>query len=119
MSKSRWQASNDTGWLAFPYAANYEAYNPGFSTPGYRKIGDLVYLRGVITRNTATAIAGSTAGTLPDECWPAGQLIFEQHLSGVRCRVDVTAAGAIQHVDVGLDVGGYLSLDGIWFSVLP
>lgn len=112
-----------TPWIAFPYSANYQAFNAGYSTPGYRRIGDIVYLRGLITRNTSTAGANSTCGTLPAGFQPPGLCLYEQHLSGVRVRVDVygvggpTPAGAIVHADVALAVGGYLSLDGIFFSV--
>jgi hypothetical protein len=87
--------------------------------PGYRKIGDMVYLRGIITRNTATAAAGSTCGTLPAGFRPPGVVIYEGHLSGVRVRIDVLANGNVLHADVALAVGGYLSLDGIVFSVTP
>jgi hypothetical protein len=117
--RAKLPGGTDSGWIAFPYAANYQAFNASFSTPGYRKVGDIVYLRGAITRNTSTAAANSTCGTLPAGFRPPLINIFEQHLGPGRCRVDVLASGAINHADVALTVGGFLVLDGVFFSVLP
>lgn len=108
----------DTGWLTFPFDANYQAFGAGFQAPQYRKIGDLVYLRGTITRNTSSAAAGSRAGTLAAGFRPPAITIFEQGGGGTRARVDVEADGEIRHQDLILTVGGFLSFDGIVFSTV-
>lgn len=107
-----------TGWLAFPFAANYVSLGGGFMPGQYKRVGNGVKLRGSITRTVATAVANSTAGTMPSGTRPTqGIPIFEQHLGPGRVRVDVYTTGEVKHADVALTVGGYLCLDGIEYDI--
>lgn len=107
----------DTGWLPFSYPANYQDYGPPtWRGAEYRRVGDRVMLRGLITRNTSTAPANSTAVNLPVGFRPVQGEIFESHISNNRARIDVNSNGDINHQDSPLTVGGYLSLAGIEFS---
>jgi hypothetical protein len=105
-------------WLTFPFALNYQAFGGGYQTPQYRLVGNIVTLRGLMTRNTATAGAGSTCGTLPVGARPTvGHLMFDTDMNGANCRVDVMTTGAIVHQGGALNVGGFFSLDGIQFAI--
>jgi hypothetical protein len=106
-----------TGWTAFPFSANYQAYGGGYQAPQYKRVGNTVYLRGLITRNTATAPAASTAGTMPSGARPISNLLFEQNISGGSSRVDVLNTGAVIHQEAALTVGGWMSLDGIQYDI--
>lgn len=108
----------DSGWITFPFALNYQGFGSGYQAPQYRKIGDLVYLRGTISRNTASAGPGSVAGTLPTGYRPLATALFEQGGAGTRARVDVESDGEVKHIDITLTVGGFLSFDGIVFSTV-
>lgn len=108
-----------SGWNGIPYNANYQNFAATVYQLGqYKRVGNIVYLRGLVTRNTATAPAGSSVGTLPADCRPGvnSLRIFNAHLTGGVCRVDVDSNGAIIH-QTALTVGGYLSLDGIFFEI--
>lgn len=108
-----------TPWVALPFSANYQIFSGAtYSQPAYRRIGDIVYLRGLVGRNTATAPANSTLATLPAGFVPTAINIFEQNCGTGRARVDVYPAGGVLHADFTFTVGTYLSLDGIFFSVL-
>lgn len=106
----------DSGWLTLPLQSNFTVFGAGFATPQYRLIGTMVYLRGLIGRSTSTAITGFTAAILPVGARPLASVMFEQHISGARCRIDVTNVGFIICQDAALAVGGYLSMDGISFA---
>jgi hypothetical protein len=60
-----------TPWTAFPFAAGYNDYEDSHPGDGhqrvqYRKIGDIVYIRGLIHRENHGAIPGGALfGTLP------------------------------------------------------
>lgn len=104
-------------WQTLSLNANYQAFGGGFQTPQFKRAGRWIYVRGVVTRNTSTAAAGSFCGTLPAGFRPLVTAMFEQHLSGTRVRVDVSSTGQILHQDGAVTVGGYLSLDGIFFAI--
>jgi hypothetical protein len=54
----------DSGWIAWPYAAGLTAV--AGSTPGYRKQGNRVFLRGMIKPSSGADITvQTTLGTLP------------------------------------------------------
>lgn len=106
-----------TGWTTLPMNSNYVSFGSGYQAPEYKRVGNTVQLRGMLTRNTLNAPAGSTAATMPSGTRPLAARLFQQHLSGNPCRVDILTSGAIQHVDQPLNVGGYLTLDGIEYQI--
>ena len=103
-------------WITLPYATGWEHY-PGFQVPGYRKVGDLVYLRGV-TRIKTPLTATSTVCTLPSGYCPPGAEVLN-----VRCgepnataRLDINAAGLVVLSLLTIAVGNWISLSGVTFS---
>jgi len=111
-----------TPWTAFPFAAGYnnyqDAHGGGWQTAQYRKIGDIVYLRGMIHKADHAVIPNAVSiGTLPVGFRPSGHLrlssaepassVFQIHSTG-----DIFAyflAGSLE----------YQFLDGISFSTTP
>jgi hypothetical protein len=71
-----------TPWTAFPFATGYDDYEDGYPESGfpraqYRKIGDVVYLRGLIYKEDHNVIpAGALLGTLPLGFRPAASVYF-------------------------------------------
>jgi hypothetical protein len=116
----RWDGTpTDTGWDTFPYAANYQAFGNPYRGAQYQVVGNSrVYLRGLITRNTATAPAGSVCGTMPVGARPQtnGDEILVSDISGVHTLVTVNSAGQVIH-NVALTVGGFLTLSGLYYDL--
>ena len=90
-----------TDWVA-PTLVNSWADTGGYQTIGYRKVGDLVYLRGRPTGGTAP----STAFTLPTGFRPTGT-----YANGP---VQITSAGV-----VSIQSGTFANFDSVVFSVTP
>jgi hypothetical protein len=105
-------ATLGTGWTNYGGAT----YGPA----QYRRLGNLVYLRGLITSGSATYdMVAATVLTLPVGYRPLKAEIFAQDSGGAaHCRVDVRATGEVSVQYSGLTThSGYLSLSGIVFSV--
>ncbi len=92
------------GWVNFVTA--------GYSTAGYRKIGDIVWLKGTIKNGTV----GSDAFTLPTAYRPTAETLFATESNSVIGRVDVTAAGAV--MPIAPSNNAYVMLDGLFFSTI-
>jgi hypothetical protein len=109
-----------TPWTPFPFAAgynNYEDAHPGsgFQRVQYRKIGDIVYLRGMAHKADHAVIPlYAILGTLPVGFLPPAT---------VRFITDPTSYIDIQQPSGAIVVGGaiteYRFLDGIIFSTTP
>ena len=91
-------AQEDTGWITLPLASGITAYNEA-NTPQYRKIGNLVVIRGtvkgVIARNTVI-------GTLPEGFRPNKANPYVQNTSlatgnyATQTRLTVTTTGDVK-----------------------
>jgi hypothetical protein len=62
---------NDSGWIGVPFNAGWVDYGGGFATCQYRRIGDLLYLKGLIKRTGANVAGSSTMFSLPAGFRPA------------------------------------------------
>jgi hypothetical protein len=105
-----------TAWTVPAFVTGWGQYG-GFSTVSYRKIGDLVYLRGLLN-SVAGAVAG-VAFTLPVGFRPPTQCLMACYCSpGTMRRVDITAGGGVTISSV--TVGEWFALDSMPpFSVTP
>lgn len=106
-----------TPWTAVTFQNSWANYGGGYRGVGYRKVGDMVQVGGLMKDGTV----GAAAFTLPVGFRPPAALIFRQECNlYVGCRVDVNSDGSV--VVVGYDTGGtnnYVSLSGISFSISP
>lgn len=87
-------ALQPTPWTPFAYAAGYSAYG-GFEVPGYRRIGDVVYLRGLV--NAAAGLTGVMA-TLPAGFRPPTSTVLTSCYSSQSptvIRIDILTNGTI------------------------
>lgn len=102
-----------TPWTALTFAASWGDFAAGWQVCQYRKIGDVVYLRGLATPTVAnsTPITTLPTGYRP----PATVLLGVQCSSGVR-RVDINNAGVII-MSGATTLGDWASLNNISFSV--
>ncbi len=105
-------------WTALTYTnsggTTWANFAGGFQVGQYRKVGDLVFVRGLAKRTAGT---GTTIATLPAGYRPATYTqLFDSRASGGACRVDIDTGGNI--VDIG-DVGAtWISLNLPPFSIL-
>jgi hypothetical protein len=108
-------------WIPLPFATGWQNY-AGFQTCGYRKLGDMVFLRGLAQVNTALGTPTSTIATLPTGYRPLGGTHL--FLSAVGepnavLRTEVNAAGAVTSGALSLANTNWASLALMSFSVTP
>ncbi|MCK9459041.1 MAG: hypothetical protein M0R80_05325 [Proteobacteria bacterium] len=116
-----WASDGFTGWTA-PYSPT-----GGFASfIEYRKMGDMVFLRGAGNAGSTHVLAGQTIATLPVGFRPGKGLGF---LSLVRCCSDpagaayvyISTSGVIYVNDLVVNPGArqFVYFDGVSFSTLP
>ena len=94
----------ENGWV------NY--HNTYWNTAAYRKVGDIVYLKGLVKDGTVD----STIFTMPEGYRPPKSHLFNGTSSnGTYTRIDVDTDG---HVEMRSGANGWCSLDGLSFSVI-
>ena len=101
-------------WTNLSLASGWTNFNTStHSRASYIKIGNLVYLRGIIYRSASQ----TTVLTLPSGARPGKEHVFGQMAyTGIR-RVGIAASGVVTCYNEGSgDPNTYLSLDGIVFS---
>ena len=103
---------------ALSFGANWGNYGGALEVCTYSRMGHLVILQGLATKS-GTPAAGDVIGTLPENYWPGGQLVFAQDTSegNSAARVDVLANGQIVWKAGGTTEADYTTLSGICFVV--
>lgn len=100
-----------TAWTAPSYAAGWRDYQSTsvFVNVGYRKIGDLVYVRGLLEGQAGLA---TTVWTFPAGFRPPEQVLTAVYCSaGTMRRIDITPAGAFNIS--GPAAGEWFALDNM------
>ena len=109
---------NATPWTALTLTAPWVNYGLGWTTAGIRRIGDIVYVRGLIGGGTVGApIATLPVGFRPALNAPLGSGQIDYGAGYQTARVDVKSSGVIIAYWNSGAAAGYLSLD-LAFSVL-
>lgn len=98
------QPSYQNGWM------DYGAGHPGAS---FCKIGEIVYLRGLVMRPTSGA---STIFTLPVGYRPPVQIYFITFVGGANVGFRVNSNGAIT-IDNYPTANSYVVLNNLWFRI--
>lgn len=105
----------DTGWINFSYINGWQTY-PGYRPCQYRKIGDLVYLRGLL--QASVTIAGSTPATI----LPAGFRPTVTDLFGPMTAAGITDfridTNGLVFNQAATSAGNWITLSGIVFSTV-
>lgn len=81
-----------TGWTGLSFASGWENYNLGYEQARYKKVGDLVFLQGLVKRTSGTSL---TIGTLPAGYRPPERLLLNTWGIDGAQRIDVLADGTI------------------------
>lgn len=107
-----------TSWVGIAggvgYASGWADTGSPFPVGGYRRVGDVVELRGgVISSNSPT----STIFTLPSGYRPPGTVGFPTAGSAAYAQVNVLSTGVVELV--AGSAASDMHLDGIRFSVAP
>ena len=103
---------DDTGWIAPTLLNSWVNYGGSHAIAGYRKIGMVVYLRGLLKNGSA---ANAVFFTLPSGYRPAYKLIFTSFSTAGACRIDVDTNGNVNAYTNGSTT--WTALDGISFLV--
>ncbi len=116
-------------WTALPYGSDWSDYGSSNSAGRYRKIGDIVYVEGIIKRTPGSS--ATTIGTLPASFRPTEEYLIGVDLlaSGTyyQARIDINTSGVItlavvtlsgSSVSLGTTTIGYLILNNISFSTI-
>lgn len=99
-------------WTGLSFGSGWADHGSGYQAGQYKKVGDLVLLRGLVTR---TSGVGTTIATLPSGYRPPSGCLFGSLTDTGGGRVDIGADGNIYHTSGGTS---YVQLDGLSFSVL-
>lgn len=97
-------------WVSFTLVNSWVNYGGAYQVAQYRKIGDIVYLRGTIKSGASTACG------LPVGCRPAATVQFVVPANGAYGQLVIDATGNILPA-VGSNVS--FGFDGVQFSIAP
>lgn len=99
-----------TDWTALSLNTGWVNFGGSYQTAEYKKVGDLVFLRGLIARTSGTA---TLIGTLPSGYRPILNPLFIVATNTGYGEIEINSPGQISWRTGGV---GYLSLDGLIFS---
>lgn len=99
----------DSGWISVTFENSWVDYGSGFEPCAYRKIGDEVFLKGLMKSGTV----GASAFTLPPGYRPAASNIFAIQATEVGKRIDIGVTGAV--IIAAGATNSYVSISGISF----
>lgn len=106
-----------TPWTAVTFTSPWGNYGGEWAPVMYRKIGDIVYLRGLMAGTGA--VVGATAFTLPVGFRPHAQLMFVAEHGSIQHGATVVATdGTVAPIHGVVDGNmGYWSVSNIKFSI--
>lgn len=99
--------------LTLNTAGNWASFGGAYAMPAYKKVGDLVFLRGLVVRSSG---ADTLIATLPSGYRPLADQLFATAGDNALARIDVETDGEMR-LQAGT-AAAYLSLDTISFSVV-
>lgn len=113
-----------TAWTDVSFAANWAQYvvvnGGGWDRVQYKKIGDIVLLRGLVLRQTSNAASGTVITTLAAGYRPSGSKNFtvwaNTSTGQVAIRLTVESGGNVYCNGAQINTNGWVSFDGVIFS---
>lgn len=99
--------------LTLNTAGNWANYGGAYAVAAYKKVGDLVFLRGLVVRSSG---ADTLIATLPSGYRPVSYLLYTTSGDDAFARIDIENDGEIR-MQAGT-AAAYISLDGLFFSVV-
>ena len=100
-------------WTNVTYNTGWGDYSASYHSISYKKVGDLVFVRGLAMRTSGVS---TTIATLPSGYRPSKGIVFPATSNYLYCSIDISTNGDI--VMVGGDPTVWAALDGIVFSTL-
>lgn len=100
-----------TQWYDFGYGSGWASYANGYYHPSYRKIGDMIHLRGNIKRASGTNV---TMCTLPVGFRPYLKVRLPVLTDTGLGSIQIATDGDVKYVSGGT---GWIVLDGLSFSL--
>lgn len=103
------------GWTGFSFGSGWGNYGSSYVGGGYKKFGDLVLLRGLVSR---TSGVGTTIATLPAGYRPinSSSLVLLDVITDTGAgRVDINASGNLIYISGGTT---WVSFNAKFFSIL-
>jgi hypothetical protein len=101
---------SDSGWIDLTLAGTWVWYGTGWAQPQYKKIGNRVYVRGLIKDGAAT-----TLFTFPEDARPAATQGFPTYAGATIGLISVPSTGIVTINSLR----SYVYLDSISFEVAP
>ena len=98
-------------WSGFTFGSGWANYGGDYQTGQVKKVGDVVFLRGLVYRFIGS---GTTIATLPAGYRPPARCLVGVHTNTGLGRVDIDTSGNIMLVAGGAD---WVQLNGLVFSV--
>jgi len=83
-----------TAWSGLTFNAGWANYESGWTTGQVKKVGDLVFVTGLVYRFTG---AETVIATLPVGSRPVNSIMFHCISNDLVCRVDVNSDGEIEY----------------------
>lgn len=99
-------------WDGFTFGSGWANYGSGWNNGQVKKVGDLVFLRGLVYRFSGS---DTTIATLPAGSRPPAGVIFAVDTNSGSGRVDIDSTGVVTLSSGG---AGNVSLSGIVFSTI-
>jgi len=100
-----------TGWDGLSFGSGWANYGGAYQTGQVKKVGDVVFLRGLVYRFTGS---GTTIATLPAGYRPPARCLVGVHTNTGLGRIDILTDGTISAIGGGTD---WIQLDTVLFSV--
>lgn len=103
-------------WINATLSGVWTAYSTSYHTPGYKKLGDIVMLRGLLA-TSSTSGNGTVIFTLPLGYRPAKSVILAARTNnGTDPGMSHVAIASDGTLNFTGDATGWCSLEGLWFS---
>lgn len=100
-------------WTAAPtFSSGWANYGGGEQNAQYKKVGDFIFLRGLVARSSGT---NTTIFTLPSGYRPPAYTRYVQQTNTGVGQIDVASTGAVIFASGGT---GWVCLDRIVFSTV-
>lgn len=99
--------------LTLNTAGNWANYGGSYYSAAYKKVGDLVFLRGLVKR---TSGSDTLVATMPSGFRPGSTALYATSGDDTFARIDIENDGEIR-LQAGT-AAAYVSLDGFYFSVV-
>ena len=109
-AKTEFDGSIGTAWTGLSFGSGWANYGSNWNVGQHKKVGDLVFLRGLVYRFSGT---GTIIATLPAGYRPIADILCTVETSAGHGRVDIYTNGVINMISGGTV---YVSLSGIVFS---